>query len=56
MAQGEFTKQEAQATEEAVNEIFDALPKSKRLNFIGHLNDVLLFLAAAKEHAPEETK
>ena len=25
MAQGEFTKQEAQRTEEAVNELFDAI-------------------------------
>ncbi len=56
MAQGEFTKQEAEATREAVEQMFNALPKAKRLGYIGHLNDILLFLAAAKRAAPEEAK
>ena len=51
MAQGEFTAEEADRTKEAVDEMFEALPKSKRMNFIGHLNDILLFLAAAKKEA-----
>jgi len=54
MAQGEFTKQEATRTEEAVNELFEAIPKSRRFNYIGHLNDIFLFLAAAKKAAPDE--
>ena len=54
MAQGEFTKQEAQRTEEAVNELFDAIPKSRRMGYLGHLNDVLLFLSAAKKAAPDK--
>jgi hypothetical protein len=56
MAQGEFTKEEATQTEEAVNELFEALPKSRRFDYIGHLNDILLFLAAAKQAAPETTE
>ena len=55
MAQGEFTKQEAQVTREAVNELFEALPKSRRFDYIGHLNDICLFLEAAQRAAPEET-
>jgi hypothetical protein len=54
MAQGEFTKQEAAATLEAVREMFDAIPKSKRFDYIGHLNDICLFVQAAQQQAPEE--
>lgn len=54
MAQGKFTKEEAQATREAVEELFRAIPKSKRMGYIGHLNDILLFLQAAARHAPDE--
>lgn len=53
MAQGEFTKEEAQATREAVNEMFNAFSKPKKMEFFGHLNDVLLFLSAAEKVAPE---
>jgi hypothetical protein len=52
MAQGEFTKEEADATKEAVDELFKALPKSKQMGFIGHLNDIFLFIEAAKRAAP----
>ncbi|MEN6507017.1 MAG: hypothetical protein ABFD92_20980 [Planctomycetaceae bacterium] len=54
MAQGQFTKEEARETKKAVEEMFDALPKSKRFDFIGHLNDVMLFLGAAEKAAPGE--
>jgi hypothetical protein len=54
MAQGEFTKEEAQQTSEAVSEMFDAIPKRKQPEFLGHLNDVALFLSAAKKAAPEK--
>ena len=54
MAQGEFTKQEAAATEEAFEELLGALPKSKKMQFFGHANDISLFLAAAKRAAPDE--
>ncbi len=54
MAQGDFTKEEATATEEAVKEMFDALPKRKQMDYLGHLNDIYLFLGAAKKAAPAE--
>lgn len=53
MAQGDFTKAEADETIKAVDELFEALPKSKKLDYIGHLNDILLFLEAAKRNAPD---
>jgi hypothetical protein len=56
MAQGEFTKSEAAATKQAVEEIFEALPKTKRAGYIGHLNDVFLFLEAAERAAPEQAQ
>ncbi len=56
MAQGEFTKTKAKATKDAVNEMFEAIPKSKRMTFIGHLNDVFLFLEAAERAAPAEER
>lgn len=54
MAQGEFTKEEATETIKAVGELIEAIPKSKRMNFIGHANDIFLFLDAAKRAAPGE--
>lgn len=42
MGQGDFTKQEAEATEEALKELFDAIPKSKKGEYLGHLNDISL--------------
>ncbi len=52
MAQGEFTKEEAKATIEALDELFNALPRSKQPAFLGHLNDISLFLEAAQVAAP----
>lgn len=54
MAQGDFTKEEAQQTIEAVDEIMKALSKPKLREFIGHFNDIFLFLESAKKNAPEE--
>ena len=54
MAQGEFTKEEAVLVIESVDEVMKALPKAKLLKFLGHFNDIFLFLEAAKEAAPEE--
>lgn len=56
MAQGEFTKQEADETKVAVTEMFEALPKSKKGELVGHLNDILLFIAIAKRSAPDENE
>ena len=56
MAQGEFTKEEAKETAEAFKEVFEALSKRKQLEFIGHANDIYLFLSAAEKAAPNEKK
>lgn len=53
VAQGDFTKQEADATMEAVDEMFSALTKRRTGEFFGHLNDIMLFLEAAKKVAPD---
>jgi hypothetical protein len=55
MAQGQFTKREARNVREALQEILDALPKSKQLEFLGHFNDLFLFLDAAEKAAPDES-
>ncbi len=56
MAQGEFTKEEATATEEAFLEVYGALTKRKKGEFFGHANDISLFLAAATKAAPTEAE
>lgn len=54
MAQGEFTKQEAHRMADAVQELFEGIPKTRRMGFLGHLNDILLFLATAEREAPDK--
>ena len=54
MAQGEFTKAEAKEMEDTFTEVFKALSKPKQCEFLGHANDIYLFLTAAKKAAPEE--
>ena len=56
MAQGEFTKEEAKHVEETVVEIMEAMPKRKAADFVGHFNDIFLFISAAKGAAPSEPK
>lgn len=56
MAQGEFTKQEATETEKALREVMEAFPKKKLPEFIGHFNDIFLFINSAKHAAPDEKK
>lgn len=56
MSQGEFTKEEAAETEKSVQEIMKAMPRKLSLEFIGHFNDIFLFLSAAKKAAPQEKK
>jgi hypothetical protein len=53
MAQGEFPKQEADSVKDAAEEMFKALPQTKKRLFLGHLNDLFLFIEAAKRVAPE---
>lgn len=54
MAQGEFTKEECDSVKEALKEIIKAMPKSKVGDFIGHFNDLFLFINTAKKAAPSE--
>lgn len=56
MAQGEFTKWEAKRIREAVEDMFEGIPKTRRMGYIGHLNDILLFISAAEKVAPDEGK
>ena len=55
MAQGDFTKEEAKETETTFSEVFKALSKKKQLEFIGHANDIYLFLTACQKHCPNES-
>jgi len=53
MAQGEFTKEEARKTKKAVEELFKVIPKWTQGEYLGHLNDIKLFLEAAAKNAPK---
>ncbi|CAG0976846.1 hypothetical protein ANRL3_01864 [Anaerolineae bacterium] len=55
MAQGQFTKEEAEQTKKAVEEMFDAIPKPRRFGYLGHLNDIFLFIDSAQKVAPSES-
>jgi hypothetical protein len=52
--QGELSKENAATCKEAVDEMFKALPKTKQMNFIGHLNDVFLFLETGIRELPSK--
>jgi len=57
MAQGEFTKEEAKATVEAIEEIAgDLSGKQRYVKFAAHFNDIFSFLKAAEQAAPGESK
>lgn len=52
--QGKFCKAEAKHVTEGMNEVLKALPRAKKMEFLGHFNDLFLFLAAAEKAAPEK--
>ncbi len=54
MTQGKFSKEEAQESKDALEEIMKAMPKSKVGEFVGHFNDIFLFLGACIREAPSE--
>jgi len=54
MTQGKASKEEAKSCEEALNEIMKAMPKSKAVEFVGHFNDLFLFLTAVGKVLPSE--
>lgn len=56
MAQGDFTKEETIEVRISFDEIFKALSKNKQREFLGHANDIYLFLSAAEKVAPNGKK
>lgn len=56
MAQGEFTKEEAEHAEACAKTIIDLLPKAKMINVMGEMNDLYIFLGVAKSAAPSAKK
>jgi len=54
MTQGKLSKEEAKSCSEALDEIMKAMPKSKVGDFIGHFNDLFLFLSACQRELPSE--
>ena len=50
MAQGEFTIEECKHARECVDEVMKAFPKNKVINFVGHFNDLFLFIDAGQRH------
>jgi hypothetical protein len=54
MTQGQFTKEEAQQTIEAFDDLFKSMSRNKRIEYLGHANDIFLFLEAAKRAAPSD--
>lgn len=57
MAQGEFTKEEAKATVETIEEIANDLSARQRyVKFAAHFNDIFAFLEAAEQAAPRKNE
>lgn len=54
MTQGKASKEEAARIKEAVDEVMKAMPKSSIAGFIGHFNDIFLFLDAVEKVLPAE--
>jgi len=50
MAQGEFTLEETEEIEKTATEVFEGIPKSRRVRYLGHMNDIYLYLGAARRH------
>lgn len=46
--QTDFTLERAKEVREILEDMYKGLPKSRKLNYIGHLNDILLFIGAAE--------
>lgn len=56
MAQGQFTKEEADAVNEMFGEVMTAFPKTKVAKFLGHFNDIAFFIEAARKVALSEAE
>lgn len=53
MSQSDLTKENAQNCIDAVKELCEAIPKTRQMDYIGHLNDLYLFLGACKREFKE---
>ena len=53
---GEFTKEGAATALITLDEMFKAIPKSKQGGYLGHLNELCLFIEAASLAAPTEAE
>lgn len=53
MSQRDFTVERADVAKECIDAIIDKVPKSKRAELIGEMNDLFLFLEAARLAAAE---
>lgn len=47
--QTDFTLERAKEVREIVEDMYRGLPKARKLDYIGHLNDILLFIGAAEK-------
>lgn len=56
VATDNFTKERADIASKCIDEIFKAVPKSKQAELLGELNDLSLFVSAARRHAPSENE
>jgi len=55
MAQGDFTKQEAEQTTRTIREMYDALPQGRKFEFSWRFTDAVFFLTLASLAAPDES-
>jgi len=46
----EITKEKAKDMGEALNEIMKAMPKTKVMDFVGHFNDLFVFLGEVERN------
>jgi len=54
MSQTRMTKQGAKAAIAAVDKIFEASPRSRRIEMLGELNEAMLFLEECQRTMAEE--
>lgn len=52
--QDTFSHARAAIAYECVDRLFKAIPKSRRIEYLGEANDVYLFIEAADRHAPDK--
>ena len=51
---GKFDKAEILEIRKTVDDLFEGIPKSKRMGYLGHLNDIMIFLSECDKVARPE--